>query len=117
MDTSKVKYMTMANAVYTPVWNKYRPAILKLMLDSQEEPQSYRLFAHEFSALNSRPKGGHQFNLQVSNGRAINNIKESIVAQDLLSILQQSRKASELMETGSYEIRLDKNFILHIQKL
>jgi hypothetical protein len=107
----------MSNTLYTPVWHKYRPAILKLMLDSNSEPQTYSLSAHEFQALNPRQKGGYQFNLQLAKGRAVNNIKDSFVAQSLLHILQLSRKGSELIEEGSYEIRLDKNFILHIQKL
>jgi hypothetical protein len=107
----------MSNTLYTPVWHKYRPAILKLMLDSGEQPQTYSLSAHEFQALQSRPKGGHHFNLQVSKGRALNDIKGSFNAQSLLHILQQSRKGSELIESGAYEISLDKNFILHVQKL
>jgi hypothetical protein len=107
----------MSNTLYTPVWNKYRPAILKLMIDSGDQPQTYNLSAHEFHALQSKPKGGYHFNLQVAKGKAVNDIKDSFVAQSLLHILQQSRKATELMDSASYEIRLDKNFILHIQKL
>ena len=42
---------------------------------------------------------------------------DPLVAQDLLSILQQSRKAIELMDADPYEITLDKDFILHIQKI
>jgi hypothetical protein len=61
--------------------------------------------------------GSHQFDLRVTKGKAVNNIKESTVAQDLLLILQQSRKASELMETGLYDISMDKHFILHINKI
>jgi len=103
--------------LYRHIWSKYRPAILKMMVDSSSSPQTYSMSAHEFTGVSSRPKGGFQFNMQVANGKAINNIKESRVAQDLLFILQQSQKANELMESGSYEISLDKKFVLHIQKL
>lgn len=106
-----------ATELYRHIWNKYRPAILKMMVESTTSPQTYNMSAHEFTCINSRPKGGYQFNLQVANGKALNSIKESIIAQDLLFILQQSQKANELMGTGSYEISLDKKFVLHIQKL
>jgi hypothetical protein len=102
---------------YTPVWNKYRPAILRMMVDAQNEPQEYKLSAHEFRALNSRQKGGYNFTLQVAKGKALNNIKESNVAQDLLAVLQLSRKGSELIEEATYEIAMDKQFVLHVNKL
>ena len=103
--------------LYAPVWNKYRPAILKMMLDAAGEPQQYKLSAHEFKALNSRQKGGYNFTLQVANGRATNNIKECLLAQDLLEVLQLSKKGSELIVESSYQISLDKQFVLHISKL
>lgn len=107
----------MLNRIYSPIWNKYRPAILKMMLDAAAEPQQYKLFAHEFRALNLKQKGGYNFTLQVSKGRAINNIKDSVVAQDLLDVLQLSRKASELIEADPYEITLDKQFVLRVNKM
>ncbi len=87
------------------------------MVDASDEPQNYQLYPHEFRALNSRQKGGYNFTLQVANGRAINQIKDSGNAQDLLSVLQQSPKAAELMGKDSFEISMDKQFMLHINKL
>src|SRR5687768_3477152 len=107
----------MLTKLYTPVWHKYRPAILKMMLDAAAEPQQYRLSGHEFRALNAKQKGGYNFTLQVSKGKAINNIKTSIVAQDLLEVLQLSKKATELIEEAPYEISMDKQFVLHINKI
>lgn len=103
--------------MYAPVWNKYRPAILKLMLDSADSPQQYKLSAHEFKAMNARQKGGYTFVLQVSKGKAINNIRGSVLAQELLEILQMSKKASELVDVAPYQITLDKQFVLHVSKI
>ena len=100
---------------YAPVWNKYRPAILKLMLASANEPQEYKLYGHEFKAMNPKEKG-FAFVLQVFQGKAINNIRKSPIAQDLLGILEQSKKASELMSQNSYEFVLDKHFMLRVTK-
>ena len=103
--------------VYTPVWNKYRHAIVKMMIDSEAAPQEYKMSSHEFKAMNVKQKGGYSFVLQISKGRAINKIKDIVIAQDLLEILQLSRKATELSDGSPYEITLDKQFVLHVSKM
>jgi hypothetical protein len=99
--------------VYTSLWNKYRPAILQLMIASSEKPQQYKLSSHEFKQLNSREKS-FSFSMQVFKGKAVTNIKKSVVAKDLLTVLELSKKAAELMDTKTYEIKLDKQFTLHV---
>jgi hypothetical protein len=64
-----------------------------------------------------KPKGGFTFVLQVSKGQSLNNIKNSGIAQDLLGILQLSKKATELSEESPYQIALDKQFVLHVHKI
>jgi len=103
--------------IYTYVWSKYRPAILKLMVDSAVGPQQYKFSNHEFKSINPKEKGGYAFTLRVFQGKAVNNIKTSAVAQDLLLILQQSRRALELIETSTYEFVMDKHFMLHVAKV
>jgi len=100
---------------YAPVWSKYRPAILKLMIDSAGEPQEYKLYSHEFKTMNPKEKG-FSFTLQARKGKAVNDIRKSPIAQDLLAILEQSIKASELMNTSTYEFSLDKHFILRVTR-
>jgi hypothetical protein len=102
---------------YTPVWSKYRPAILKMMIDSTTGPQSYQLSNHEFKALNPKQKGGYAFELHVADGRAVNGLKNSTTAQDLWEILQLSKKASELISTAAYQFSMDKQFVLHVNKV
>ena len=106
-------YSTLSH-VYTNLWSKYRPAILRLMVDSSEAPQKYKFSTHEFKNINPNEKGGHSFTLRVFQGKAMNNIKTSVVAKDLLVILKQSRTATELTDTSLYEFVLDKHFTLHI---
>ena len=107
----------MINLIYIPLWNKYRPAVLQLMVASAEGPQQYKLYGHEFKGLNPKEKGGYSFTLQAHKGKAKNNIRNSIVAQNLLSVLDSSKKASELMATNTYEFTMDKQFNLRITKL
>ncbi|MBT1697027.1 hypothetical protein KK083_09090 [Fulvivirgaceae bacterium PWU4] len=107
----------MTGKIYTPVWSKYRPAILKMMIDSANEPQSYQLSNHEFKALNPKQKGGYTFALQVSSGKALSGLKDSAIAHDLWEILQLSGKASELISNATYEFSMDKQFVLRVNKI
>jgi len=59
---------------------------------------------------------GFSFTLQAFKGKAVNNIRKSPIAQDLLGILEQSKKASELMDVNTYEFTLDKHFVLRVTK-
>ena len=102
---------------FTHIWNKYKPAIVKMMVDSSESTQEYKLSSHEFKAMNPRHKGGYAFTLQMSKRKSINNIKGSDIAHDLLEILQTSRRASELSDESPYELVMDKQFVLHVTKI
>ena len=86
------------------------------MVDSAEIPQEYKFSNHEFRSVNAKEKGGHSFVLRAFQSKAINDIRTSIVAKDLLGILKQSKTAIELMETSVYEFNMDKQFLLHITR-
>lgn len=102
---------------YSTLWNKYRPVILQLMSAAAEHgPQQYKLFSHEFKAVGQKEKSGFSFVLEASQGRAVNNIKTSTVAKNLLQVLQQSKRASELMNEATYELSMDKQFMLHVTR-
>ena len=102
---------------YTPVWNKYRPAIIRMLIDSSTGTQEYKLSGHEFVALSGNKKLGYTFTLQVAKSKAVNNIKESAVAKDLLATLQSSPKAAELTDASTFEISLDKQFVLRVTNI
>lgn len=102
---------------YSPVWSKYRPAILRMMIDSNVEPQQYKMSRHEFKAVDTKQRGSYNFTLQMSKRKAINNIKESMIAQGLLEVLLLSEKAKELSDTAPYEITMDKQFVLHVSRV
>ena len=112
---SYINYFTIAET-YGYLWGKYRPAILKLMISSAEGPQQYKFSAHEVKTANPKDKGGFTFTLKVHKSKAVNDIRLSVIAKDLLRVLQQSGKASELSESSMYEFKLDKHFVLHVIK-
>ena len=101
---------------YVSLWNKYRPVILQLMSASVNGPQQYKLYSHEFKAVGEKEKSGYHFLLQASKGKALNNIKTSTVARNLLHVLQQSKRATQLMDEANYELSMDKHFVLHVNR-
>jgi len=83
------------------------------MLDAHTAPQTYQLFAHELKA--SAPKGKSTgFTLLANNNKALNKISTSAIAQDLLSMISQSKKATELMQDTTYEFTLGRDNKLRI---
>lgn len=104
------------HSLYVLLWNKYKPVLVKLMRDSEQAPKEYQFIPHEFRDLNAKEKGGHAFTLEAHRGRAINNIKMSVVAQDLIEILVKSATAYELMEHSIYEFKMDKQYLLTVTK-
>ena len=99
---------------YLYLWKKYRPAILNLMVASEKGTMEYKFSSHEFRDINQN-KGNYSFVLRAHKGKAINNIKTSLVARDLLEVLQNSEKANQLIDSAIYEFELDKHFVLHIK--
>ena len=102
--------------VYTSHWRKYRPAIVKLMTDSTNGPQEYRFYVHEFKALNDRERS-FSFQVEVVEGKPKRLLKQSRAALDLLEVLQQSEKASQMMADTAFEFSLDRNFVFHITRI
>lgn len=103
------------HSVYTTLWNKYRPAILKLMKVSVDGPQQYKLFVHEFKAMNGKEKS-FSFLMEVSEGKTKKASQQSRVATDLLYILQQSTTAQQMMSETTFQFSLDKQFVLHVAR-
>lgn len=101
---------------YDYVWHKYRPVILRLMIDAETTPQAYSFSDHEFKRMFPKNKSSLAFILYVHRSKAINNIKTSPLANALLGILQQSKTAVKLTEDSTYELMLDQKFVLHVRK-
>ena len=113
--SSYINYLATAES-FSYFWGKYRPAVIKLMISSAEGPQKYKFSTHEVRAASPKDKGALTFTLKVYKGKAVNDIKTSPIAKDLMRVLQQSRKAMELSEASPYEFKLDRSFILHVTK-
>lgn len=101
---------------YTHLWQKYKPVLLKLMVDAEDGPQTYQFQQHEFSDLNNQKRTGYSFKMEIHRNQKQNKLSSS-VATDLLSILQTSEKSDELTREHSYVFQLDKKFVLEVTRL
>ena len=103
---------------FFPIWKKYRPVILKLMIDSLEGgAQSYKLSGHEFSDANTRKSAAYSFKLETHKGRVLHPKKASVVASDLMAVLKQSAKAIELTDASVFNFVLDAQFKLTVSSV
>jgi len=101
---------------YFHVWQKYKPVIVKLMMDSEKKAQTYQLSDHEFRDVNPKRKTGYSFKFKFHSKRSLSNLKSKLLAEDLLSVLLHSNTASELSYDATFEFELDKDFKLHVSR-
>lgn len=102
---------------YAPFWSKYRPAILKMMVQANlNESQQYQFMKHELMAIEQKPKGGFNFRLVVSMNKPTRDSSDSELAKDLLNMLRLSQTGLALMSNNQYEIVLDKAQVLRISR-
>ena len=106
-------YDNIVTKEFYPIWKKYKPVILKMMIDSSDgNQQEYKLSKHEFTDVNSRKNASCSFKLEVYKGKSTKLTKSSVIATDLITMLKQSAKATELMNEKIYNISLDSSFTL-----
>ena len=106
---------TLASNAFFPLWKKYKPAVVRMMVDAVEGgPQQYQFSKHEFSDIDPKKSSTYTFKMSLNRGQLVASIKTSIVAQDLVLLLRQSPRAWELVESYAYHFELDKQYLLHV---
>jgi hypothetical protein len=108
--------MQTSQAPYSHIWHKYRPAILRLMVDAEKAPQQYKFSGHEFRQIFPKNRTSLAFNLNLHRSKAVNNIRTSPLAHALLKVLQDSQTAVKLSEGSSFDLTLDDKFIFRVRK-
>ena len=111
-----MKYFDSPQTPYTYIWHKYRPVILRLMVNAVTTPQQYVFSGHEFLRMFPKNRSSLAFILYLHRSKAVNNIKTSPLAHALLQVLQQSKTAEKLTESSTYELMLDEKFVFHVRK-
>jgi hypothetical protein len=109
----------MAEAItYQRVWIKYLPVIvmkLKTAVKSSE-PQALNLDRYDFENAGIRKNAAYKFNLELKEGRAINNTNGTAMARDFALALNEHEIAKDMVKTGHFTFSMGNKFILTIQK-
>ncbi len=108
------KMATNSENKYTALWQGYLSQIQRKLTDSNE-PQTIQLDKAKFTDVGNRKS--YSFNLEYKNGIVNNNIDGSAVARDLDKVISKSEAIKAILKNGYYKINLDREFILHLQKL
>ena len=90
----------MEQRTYLQTWKKYLPVIRLHLKRSLNEDQSFKLNITDFESAGDRGKSGYTFNLQMENGKPINNISGSAVARDLYEALKADEATKALASGG-----------------
>ena len=105
----------MEQRQYITTWKKYLPVIRLHLKKSLNEEQQFKLNIQDFESAGDRAKSGYTFNLQMENGKVINNIGGSAVARDLFEVLKSDDGVKALLQDRSVKISVGKSFMLTIK--
>ncbi|HEY4198646.1 MAG TPA: hypothetical protein VGM63_24060 [Mucilaginibacter sp.] len=105
----------MEERKYLQTWKKYIPVIRLYLKKSVSEDQQFKLNITDFESAGDRGKSGYTFNLQMENGKVINNISGSAVARDLFELLKADEVIKAFLQDKSVKISVGKSFVLTIK--
>jgi hypothetical protein len=105
----------MEQRQYITTWKKYLPVIRLHLKKSFNEEQQFKLNIQDFESAGDRAKSGYTFNIQMENGKVINNISGSAVARDLYESLKSDDAIKAMLQGKSVKISVGKSFILSIK--
>jgi hypothetical protein len=105
----------MEERKYLQTWKKYLPVIRLHLKKSVVEEQQFKLNITDFESAGERGKSGYTFNLQMENGKAMNNISGSAVARDLYESLKTDDIIKAFLQDKSVKISVGKSFMLTIK--
>lgn len=108
--------MTEQN-VYYPLWLKYLPIINVQIKNAANGEREINLTKFEFEAFATRKAADNKFNLEIKNGKIVNDIKGVALARDLFEVLNSDAKAKDLLQEKHVQISLGKDYVLRISIL
>ncbi len=102
---------------YIPLWTKYLPALRILFKKALESKQQLQLYKHDFEISGDRDKSGYTFNLEIKNGRVVNNIIGTAVARDLYKVLKGDERIMSFLLQNDIKLSLIKSYMLTIERI
>lgn len=104
--------------MFTKTWEKYLPVIVLLMKRAENTEQVLDMNHTDFERAAGGKKVKFSFReICLKNGRIDSHEKLSILAADLLTLIQENEKAKWLSTGQSFEFSMNTNFQLKIKNV
>lgn len=100
--------------VFYPVWQKYLPVITLQMKNASKGDREIRMTKYEFEIYGTKKISDYVINLEINNGKVINNKNNTLVARNLFDVLNNSKTCQALFADKCYKISMGKEFVLQI---
>jgi hypothetical protein len=103
--------------MYHAIWLKYLPVIaMKLkQVVRNGAPAHIGMYQFEFHTAGKQRNVGHQFNLELRQGRVVNDISKYPAAKELSAVMKDDAVVGSILHSGHFLFSLDGNFALTIQ--
>ena len=108
--------MSEAN-IYQRVWSKYMPLIILKLKSAinKNEAQVLNIDKYDFENAAIKKNSVYSFNLEMKEGRAINNTASAALARDFALAINENQVMKDLTRQGHYKFSMGNKFILSIQ--
>jgi hypothetical protein len=100
--------------MYTQVWMKFLPVIRIMLKRAVASPQLLKLNRTDFDKAGGGKKVGFRFSIELTNAKVQNKVT-SLIAKDLITILQQDAAAAAILSGKDYELDLNPKCELSIR--
>jgi hypothetical protein len=100
--------------LYYPLWQRYLPVIVIQVKNAINGAKQIKMSKAEFEVYGNRLASAYSINLEIENGKVVNNISGSAVARDLYDILKMDNTCKTLFTEHNYKFSMGKDFILNI---
>ena len=82
---------------------------------SKNEPQVLNLDKYDFENAAIKRNAAYSFNLEMKEGRAINNSASSALARDFALALNENQAMKDMTRSGHFKFSMGNKFVLTIQ--
>ena len=100
--------------LYNQLWKNHLQVIALQMKNAVNGTKEIPMSKPEFEVYGNRKSSDYFINLEIDNGKVINNISGTAVARDLFACLKEDAVCNSLFANRYYKFSLGKEFILRI---
>lgn len=100
--------------VFYPVWQRYLPIITVQMKNASKGAKEIRMTRYEFEIYGTQKASDYIVNLEIINGKVVNNRANTTISRNLFEVLNNSKTCQALFENKCYKISMGKEFVLQI---